>query len=64
MIKNMGSMDRIIRIVVGVIVIILGIAFKSLWGGLGLIMLLTSAVGWCPLYAPFKISTMEKREGI
>ncbi len=56
----MGNTDRIIRIIVGVIVIVLGIFFKSWWGAIGLIPLATSLIGWCPLYAPFKFSTMKK----
>jgi len=58
--KNIGSYDRTIRIVLGVIIIALGIIFKSYLGLLGLIPLITAIFNFCPLYAPFKISTRQK----
>ncbi|HWQ98268.1 MAG TPA: DUF2892 domain-containing protein [Clostridia bacterium] len=58
--NNMSSLDRIIRIVVGVALLSL-IVFLSggiRWIGLiGLIPLLTGIAGFCPLYALFKIKT-------
>jgi predicted RND superfamily exporter protein len=57
--SNMGNIDRTLRIIVGIIAIALGLYFKSWWGAVGLIPLLTSFIGWCPLYAPFKISTRK-----
>lgn len=64
--KNMGILDRIIRLViVGVIVSlyllnqISGIALIIL-GVLAVAFLLTSLVGFCPLYLPFGISTKKK----
>lgn len=59
--KNMGNADRVLRLVLGIIVIGLGIFFKSWWGLIGLIPLFTSVCRYCPLYVPFKIST-EKTE--
>jgi hypothetical protein len=58
--RNMGRTDRVIRIVIGIVVAALGIAFKSWWGLLAVIPLGTAAIGWCALYAPFKISTAKK----
>ena len=64
--KNMGTIDRIIRTLLAIAVIILylagsitGIAAIIL-GIFALIFLITSAIGYCPLYAPFKISTIGK----
>jgi small-conductance mechanosensitive channel len=64
--KNMGSADRIIRIllalVVGVLVLthqLTGVAAIVL-GVLAVIFLLTSFVGFCPAYKPFGISTCRK----
>jgi hypothetical protein len=60
MVKNMGSADRIIRVILGVAGIILAIVFGGwVWvaGGLGIVFLLTSTISFCPIYAPFKIST-------
>ncbi|MFZ2055700.1 MAG: DUF2892 domain-containing protein [Candidatus Aminicenantales bacterium] len=66
MIKNMGSADRIIRVLVAVVIAILFFT-KQITGTLGIILgilaiifLLTSLVGFCPLYVPFKLSTKKK----
>jgi hypothetical protein len=55
--KNMGQLDRVLRAILGIIVIALGIYYQSLWGIIGVILLLTSTISWCPLYVPFKFST-------
>ncbi len=60
--KNMGSLDRIIRIIVGLFLI--SLIFwgpKTYWGLVGLILLVTSFTGWCPLYLPFKLSTKKDK---
>jgi hypothetical protein len=56
---NVGTTDRIIRIIVGVVIIALGLIFRSWWGLIGLIPLLTGAVGVCLLYIPFGINTCK-----
>ena len=64
--KNMGSADRIIRVlaalVIGTLMLtgVLSGTIGVILGILGVVFLLTSAVAFCPLYAPFKISTMGK----
>jgi len=58
--KNIGKYDRSIRIVLGLLIIALGIIFKSYLGLLGLIPLVTAIFNFCPIYASFKISTREK----
>jgi divalent metal cation (Fe/Co/Zn/Cd) transporter len=64
--KNMGSADRIIRTILAIVVAILyftdqisGTAAIIL-GILAIIFLLTSFIGFCPLYLPFRISTRKK----
>ncbi len=47
---NVGKTDKIIRLIIGVTVIVLGIVFKSWWGAVGLIPLLTASISFCPLY--------------
>jgi len=62
---NMGKLDRIIRAIAGVIVLLIafvaatGVAQIVLWV-VGAILLLTAAIGFCPLYAPFRFSTKKK----
>lgn len=61
MTTNMGSADRIIRAVVGIAIVGAGFYFNSWWGLIGLVPLATAAVGWCPAYLPFGISTCRTR---
>jgi Protein of unknown function (DUF2892) len=54
--KNVGTLDRIIRIGIGVI--LLSLAFSgNKWGFIGLLPLLTGLIGWCPPYQLFGFST-------
>lgn len=57
---NVGKVDRAIRIIIGLIIIVLGIVFQSWLGLIGIIPLLTGIIKWCPLYLPFKINTNKK----
>ena len=59
---NVGSIDRLLRIIVGLLIAILGVVFDSWWGLVGLVPLATGLFRFCPLYAPFKISTIKKEE--
>jgi Protein of unknown function (DUF2892) len=59
MFQNIGSIDRIIRIVAGVAIGVLGFAYHSWLGLIGLVPLFTAGVGVCPLYLPFGISTRK-----
>lgn len=58
--NNVGKVDRIIRALLGLLVIALGVMYQSWWGAVGVIFLLTAAIRWCPAYAPFGISTRRK----
>ncbi|HKK04395.1 MAG TPA: DUF2892 domain-containing protein [Gammaproteobacteria bacterium] len=58
---NVGTTDRVVRVIVGLAIIAVGFYYQSWWGAIGLIPLLTGAFGWCPAYWPFKISTIGKR---
>ena len=61
--KNMGSIDKTLRIIVGLILIALVfVGPKTAWGWLGLIPLATGLISWCPAYEPFKISTTGKNK--
>jgi len=56
---NVGSADRVIRIIVGVAICAAGWYYHSWWGLIGLVPIATAAIGWCPAYLPFKISTKK-----
>ncbi len=63
--KNMGTLDRIIRLVLAALFLVL--YFGNIVGGvlgivlpiLAVVFILTSTVSFCPLYVPFKISTRK-----
>lgn len=49
--KNEGTIDRVLRIIVGAILIALVfVGPQTPWGWIGLIPLITGFVGWCPAY--------------
>jgi hypothetical protein len=63
MLRNMGAIDRSIRALVGIALVVIGIVSGLWWLYIiAAIMLLTSAVGICPLYLPLKIRTFTKKE--
>jgi hypothetical protein len=64
--KNIGPIDRTVRIILGIGLISLTfVGPKTPWGWLGLIPLATALIGWCPPYALLGINTCGsgKREG-
>lgn len=63
--KNMGNIDRIIRVVIAAVIAVL-FFMEIISGTLGIVLLalggiflLTSLVGFCPIYAPFGIKTCK-----
>lgn len=59
---NVGGIDRVLRIIVGVVLI--GMVFvgpQTPWGWLGLVPLLTGLVGTCPLYSLVGLSTCRAK---
>lgn len=59
---NVGSVDRLLRIILGLIIAILGVVFDSWWGLVGLVPLTTGLFSFCPMYFLMKISTVKKEE--
>ena len=51
-----------IRIIIGLVIIAVGVYYKSWWGAIGIIPLITAAMGWCMAYVPFGISTCEEKQ--
>ena len=58
--RNEGKTDRIVRIVIGAGMIAAGVFFQSWWGAIGILPIITGAIGWCPAYLPLGISTCKK----
>ena len=57
---NIGTADRIIRFLLGFGLLGAGLYFKSWWGLVGLLPILTAAVRVCPAYLPFGLSTCAR----
>ncbi|MCC9596778.1 MULTISPECIES: DUF2892 domain-containing protein [unclassified Rubrivivax] len=56
--SNVGGIDRILRIVLGLALIGMTLAgVIGVWGWVGVVPLLTGAIGFCPLYPLFGFST-------
>jgi hypothetical protein len=60
--KNVGSADRVIRLVLGLVIIGVGFFYQSWWGAIGIVPVFTAIIGWCPAYLPFGISTCSTRK--
>jgi hypothetical protein len=59
---NVGSIDRILRLVLGCALLGAGYYYKSWWGLIGLLPILTGLVRFCPAYLPFGLSTCARNE--
>ncbi|MDE2047525.1 MAG: DUF2892 domain-containing protein [Betaproteobacteria bacterium] len=60
MTRNVGSIDRGIRIAAGLVLIGLTVAGTiGVWGWIGIVPLATGLAGWCPAYLPFGLSTCK-----
>ena len=58
---NMGSVDRIVRGVAGVALIAWALMGGPVWAWIGVVPLATAAIGVCPAYVPFGITTCGKK---
>ncbi len=65
--KNMGTIDKVVRIVLAIVIAVLFFT-NVITGVLGIVLLvlagvfvLTSLISFCPLYLPFGISTCKKK---
>ena len=57
---NVGSIDRALRIVVGLgLISIVFVGPQTPWGWIGIIPLATALIGWCPLYRILGISSKK-----
>lgn len=58
--KNMGGIDRAFRLIVGLVLLsLVFIGPQTPWGWVGLIPLVTAAIGWCPLYTMLGMKTSK-----
>jgi hypothetical protein len=57
---NVGSTDRILRLVAGIGIAIGGIVFESYWGLIGVVLIATAVFRFCALYTLLGISTNKE----
>lgn len=61
--KNEGTIDRALRVVVGLAVLsLVFVGPQTAWGWVGLVPLATGLIGFCPLYAILGINTCSLRQ--
>ncbi|MBN2224977.1 MAG: DUF2892 domain-containing protein [Deltaproteobacteria bacterium] len=60
--KNVGTVDQIIRFIIGAVIIAAGYYYGSWWGLLGLLVIATATFSFCPAYVPFGISTCKVKK--
>ncbi len=60
--QNVGSIDRALRAIVGLVLIsLVFVGPQTVWGWIGVIPLATAIIGWCPPYAMLGISTCKTK---
>ena len=60
--SNAGSIDRVLRVIVGLVLVGLTAAGTiGVWGWIGVIPLVTGAIGFCPAYTILGISTCSMK---
>ncbi|PJG48445.1 hypothetical protein CAF53_09495 [Sphingobium sp. LB126] len=60
--RNEGTIDRLLRVIVGLVLIALVfVGPRSAWGWIGVVPLLTGLVGMCPIYSLLGIKTCPRR---
>ena len=59
--KNIHNIERIVRIIIGLVILsLIFVGPKSLWGLIGIMPIFTGVTGWCPPYQVLGISTCKK----
>ena len=64
MTKNIGGIERILRVLAGLVLVALAATGQvGVWGWLGLVPLATGLIGWCPPYSLLGINTCKTPRG-
>lgn len=56
---NVGRTEQIVRVVIGTVIVLIGVYFRSWWGLIGLVPIITGAIRYCPISAVLGISTCD-----
>lgn len=61
--SNVGTIDRILRVILGVALIAMTLTGTiGIWGWIGVVPLLTAALGSCPLYSVLGLNTCQMKK--
>lgn len=60
--SNVGGIDRVLRIVVGVALVAWALLGGPAWAWIGVVPLATGLIGWCPAYLPLGMSTCRTKQ--
>lgn len=55
--RNEGTVDRVLRVALGIALLLVAVTGRGVWGYIGVVPLLTGLMGSCPLYSVLGIST-------
>lgn len=62
--KNVGNLDRALRVILGLgLLSLVFVGPQTLWGLVGIVPLATAAIGFCPVYRLFGIRTCRMAVG-
>jgi hypothetical protein len=60
---NVGGIDKVIRLIIGIaLIVVLGFVMKSWWGLIGIIPIMTAIFSRCGFYYPLGINTCKKKD--
>lgn len=63
MMKNVGQIDKVVRIILGIALISqVFIGLQTLWGLIGVIFLVTGLINFCPIYAALGLHTNQDEQ--
>lgn len=60
--KNVGTTDKIIRIIIGLVIAAIGVYYESWWGLLAIVPLATAFLSFCGLYTILGVSTCPAKK--
>ncbi len=60
--RNEGTVDRVLRVALGLVLLLVAFTGRGAWGWLGVIPLATGLMGSCPLYSVLGINTCSMKQ--
>ena len=61
--QNVGNIERMLRVIIGLgLISLVFVGPQTVWGWIGIVPLATGLIGWCPPYAMLGISTCRVKQ--